>query len=126
MHGVKGPSKKAETLPGHHREGFAKLARRSDISSLRDGILTLTDATGKPIDGVKPEALADGVNPKSIAGRLTRQRWNETRSGFNRRLGYQLLGVAWANTPQVGPDNQSVKFEIILQRPVRTILPFAC
>ena len=91
---LKGPSKKAEASPGHHQEGFAKLARRSDLSPLRDGVLTLTDANGKPIDGVKPEALADGVNPKSIAGRLTRQRWNETRSGFNRQLDYQLLGVA--------------------------------
>jgi hypothetical protein len=34
----------------------------------------LTVANGKPVEGAKPEALADGVNPKSIAARLTRQR----------------------------------------------------
>jgi len=30
--------------------------------------------------------LAEAVDPKSIAGRFTRQRWSQTRGGFNRKL----------------------------------------
>ena len=31
----------------------------------------MTVANGKPVEGVKPEALAEGVNHKSVVGRLT-------------------------------------------------------
>ena len=31
----------------------------------------MTVANGKPVEGVKPEALVEGVNHKSVAGRLT-------------------------------------------------------
>jgi hypothetical protein len=32
-----------------------------------DGAVQLTNENGKPLDGAKPEVVADGVNPKSIA-----------------------------------------------------------
>ena len=38
-------------------------------------------------DGAKAEALADGVDPRRIAQRMLRQRWNEGgRGGFWRQL----------------------------------------
>ena len=43
---------------------------------------------------LKPEVLADGVNPNSIAARMTRARWSETRGGLNRKLVYEPLGLA--------------------------------
>jgi hypothetical protein len=58
------------------------------------GAVLLTNKNGKPLDRAKPEVLAEGVNSKSIAARLTRQRWGETRGGFNRKLVYQPLGLA--------------------------------
>jgi hypothetical protein len=70
---------------------------------VQDGVLTLTDANGKPLEGVKQEISAEGANPKSIAGRLTRQRWSETRGGFNRKLAYEpaWLGLAFGLARQL-------------------------
>jgi hypothetical protein len=45
-------------------------------------------------EGAKSEMLADGVNPKFIAARLTRARWSDTRGGFNRKLVYEPWGLA--------------------------------
>jgi hypothetical protein len=53
-----------------------------------------THAAGTPLKDAKPEVLADGVNPKSIAARMTRARWSDTRGGFSRKLVYELLGLA--------------------------------
>ena len=48
----------------------------------------------KALKDAKPEVLADGVNPKNIAARMTRARWSDTRGGFNRKLDYPPLGLA--------------------------------
>ena len=56
--------------------------------------MQLTDENGKPLKDAKPEVLADGVNPKSIAARMTRARWSKTRGGLNRKLVYEPLGLA--------------------------------
>jgi hypothetical protein len=61
---------------------------------VQDGCVVLADAAGTPLKDAKPEVLADGVNPKSVAARLTRARWGETRGGFNRKLVYEPLGLA--------------------------------
>jgi hypothetical protein len=55
-------------------------------------------SNGKALKDAKPEVLADGVNPKSIAARMTRARWIETRGGFNWKLDYQP-GLALAIDP---------------------------
>jgi hypothetical protein len=49
---------------------------------------------GKALKDAKPEVLADGVNPKSIAARMTRARWSDTWGRFNRKLDYPPLGLA--------------------------------
>ena len=51
-------------------------------------------SNGKTLKDAKPEVLADGVNPKNIAARMTRARWSDTRGGFNRKLDYPPLGLA--------------------------------
>jgi hypothetical protein len=40
-----------------------------------DGAVQPRDENGKPLKDAKPEVLADGVNPRSIAARMTRARW---------------------------------------------------
>jgi hypothetical protein len=56
-------------------------------------VVTLVDPAGKPIEGIEPQAL-DGEDPKWVARRLTRERWEATRGGFNRRLNYPPLSIA--------------------------------
>ena len=59
-----------------------------------DGLLTMTDESGKPIN--KPYKLAANDDEHVIAGRLTRERWMKATgtSDFNRRLNYQNSGIA--------------------------------
>jgi hypothetical protein len=70
-----------------------------------DGVVQLTDENGGPLDGAKPEVLADGVNPKSIAARMTRARWSGTRGGFNRRLVYPPMTLA--RPPKSSPSRRA-------------------
>jgi len=57
-------------------------------------IMTLIiGSNGKALKDAKPEVLA-AVNPKSIAARMTRASWSDTRGGFNRKLDYPPLGLA--------------------------------
>jgi hypothetical protein len=62
----------------------------------------------KPLDSVEPEVLADGVNPKSIAAKLTPQRWSETRGGFNRKLVYEPLGLAYRWASRTSSESSNI------------------
>jgi hypothetical protein len=58
-----------------------------------DGVLNLCDEQGRPSG--KSVALGSGDDPRRIAGRLKLEAWQkEQGGGFNRRLNYQLLGIA--------------------------------
>jgi hypothetical protein len=61
---------------------------------VQDGCVVLTGAAGTPLKDATPGVLADGVNPKNIAARMTRARRSDTRGGFNRKLFYEPLGLA--------------------------------
>jgi hypothetical protein len=68
---------------------------------VQDGCLVLTDAAGTPLKDAKPEVLAEGVNPKSVAARLTLARWSDSGAGligswFISRLAWPS---AWLRTP---------------------------
>ena len=49
---------------------------------------------GTPPKDAKPEVLAEGINPKSVAARLTLARWSDTRCEFNGKLVYEPRGLA--------------------------------
>lgn len=57
-----------------------------------DGVLTVTDQKGKPIEGVKSYALRPGEHPAAFAQVLGRPARAE--SDFNRPLRYAPWGVA--------------------------------
>jgi hypothetical protein len=70
-------------------EGFYVTVRHSDENGdpgqiaigwyfVQDGMLTMCDENGKPLEGLKPELLPDGVNPEAIAARLLRRRRVDT------------------------------------------------
>ena len=54
-----------------------------------DGAVQLTNENGKPLDGAKPEVVADGVNPKSIA--------DGVRHGAGLIGSWIMSRLAWSN-----------------------------
>ena len=56
------------------------------------GMLKLTDENGTALEKQDPQAIGDR-SPGSLASHLTWKRWNETRSGFNRRIDYPSISV---------------------------------
>lgn len=61
---------------------------------VEDGVLTATDETGKPLEGLKPHKLCDGEDPQRVARRLALAHRKESGSDFNRPLTYPPLGIA--------------------------------
>jgi pilus assembly protein Flp/PilA len=89
---------------------------------LRDGVLTLSDANGKPIDGVKPEALADGVNPKSISRDSDGMRAERVQPAARLSAAWRGLGehtTRWAGQPTVKNLRQS--FSAAFERAYRLL-----
>jgi hypothetical protein len=62
---------------------------------IQDGVLTMCDENGKPLDGVKFTAAVTEANARAVAAQLTKQRWSESRTNdFDGPIAYgPLYGV---------------------------------
>jgi len=61
---------------------------------VENGQVTLTDAAGKPLKDAKSEALPNGMDPRTIAVGMLRNRRTESNEDFRRAL-YQEPRKGW-------------------------------